>query len=59
MAQNLERVYKLKELQYDPYIMVYDKPHAPREIRLLQRWCNNKYIMQSCPRFDDFDPKQA
>lgn len=59
MEQNLERIYKLKELQYDPYVMVYDKPHAPREIRLLQRWCNNKYIMQSCPRFEDFNPKKA
>ena len=59
MEQNLERIYKLKELQYDPYVMVYDKPHAPREIRLLQRWCNNKFILQSCPRFEDFDPKKA
>ena len=57
MEQNLERVYKLKELQYDPYIMIYDKPHAPREIRLLQRWCNNKFILTSCPRFEDYDPK--
>lgn len=59
MEQNLERIYKLKELHYDPYVMVYDKPHAPREIRLLQRWCNNKYIMQSCPRFDDYNPRLA
>lgn len=59
MEQNLERIYKLKELHYDPYVMVYDKPHAPREIRLLQRWCNNKFIMQSCPRFEDFDPSKA
>jgi len=59
MGQNLERIYKLKELHYDPYVMVYDKPHASREIRLLQRWCNNKYIMQSCPRFEDFDPSKA
>lgn len=59
MEQNLERIYKLKELQYDPYVMVYNKPDAPREIRLLQRWCNNKFILQSCPRFEDFDPKKA
>lgn len=59
MEQNLERIYKLKELHYDPYVMVYDKPHAPREIRLLQRWCNNKFIMQSCPKFEDFDPNKA
>lgn len=59
MEQNLYRIYTLKELGYDPYVMVYDKPHAPREIRLLQRWCNNKFILQSCPRFEDFNPKKA
>lgn len=56
MEQNLERIYKLKELHYDPYVMVYDKPHAPREIRFLQRWCNSKFIFQSCPRFEDYKP---
>lgn len=59
MDENLYRIYTLKDLGYDPYVMIYDKPHAPREIRLLQRWCNNKYLLQSCPRFEDFDPKKA
>lgn len=59
MEQNLYRIYTLKDLGYDPYVMVYDKPHAPREIRMLQRWCNNKFILSSCPRFEDFDPKKA
>ena len=59
MEENLYRIYTLKKLGYDPYVMIYDKPHAPREIRLLQRWCNNKFILQSCPRFEDFDPKKA
>ena len=34
----LYRIYKLREIGFDPYSMIYDKPHAPREIRLLQRW---------------------
>lgn len=59
MEQNLYRIYTLRDLGYDPYVMIYDKPHAPREIRLLQRWCNNKYLLASCPRFEDFDPKRA
>lgn len=59
MEENLYRVYTLRELGYDPYIMIYDKPNAPREIRLLQRWCNNKIIFKSCPRFEDFDPKKG
>lgn len=59
MEENLYRIYTLKELGYDPYVMIYDKPHANREIRLLQRWCNNKFILQSCPRFEDFNSKKA
>ena len=54
MEENLYRVYTLRDLGYDPYVMVYDKPHAPREIRDLQRWCNNKIIFKKCPRFEDY-----
>ena len=59
MAENLYRIYTLDKMGFDPYVMIYDKPHAPREIRLLQRWCNNKKIFRSCPRFEDYDPKQG
>ena len=59
MEENLYRIYTLRDLGYDPYVMIYDKPSAPREVRLLQRWCNNKYVFGSCPRFEDFDPKKG
>lgn len=54
MEENLYRIYTLRDLGYDPYVMVYDKPHAPKEIRRLQRWCNNKIIFKSCKRFEDY-----
>jgi len=44
---DLYRVYKLKELGYDPYIMIYNKRHAPRRLKRLQRLVNNKYIWHS------------
>jgi len=59
MAENLYRIYTLRKMGFDPYVMIYDKPNAPREIRLLQRWCNNKIIFQSCRRFEDYDPKRG
>jgi organic radical activating enzyme len=52
--ENLYRIYHLRELGFDPYVMVYDKPNAPREIKRLQRWVNNKYIWRSCARFEDY-----
>lgn len=54
MEQNLHRIYTLRDLGYDPYVMVYDKPNAPKEIRALQRWCNNKIIFKSCKKFEDY-----
>lgn len=56
MEQNLYRIYTLRDMGYDPYVMIYDKPHAPKEIRHLQRWCNNKIIFKSCPKFEDYNP---
>ena len=46
--QDLERVEILKELDYDPFVMIYDKPNAPKDVKRLQRWCNNKFIFRSC-----------
>ena len=55
MEENLYRIYTLRDMGYDPYVMVYDKPNAPKEIRWLQRWCNNKRIFKKCPRFEDYE----
>lgn len=59
MDENLFRIYTLRELGFDPYVMIYDKPNAPREIRLLQRWCNNRLIFRAEPDFYKFDPKRG
>lgn len=54
MEENLYRIYTLREMDFDPYVMIYDKPNAPKEIRQLQRWCNNKFIFRVCERFEDY-----
>lgn len=54
MEQNLYRIYTLRDLRYDPYVMVYNKPNAPKEIKRLQRWVNNRKIFKSCKRFEDY-----
>ena len=40
----------------DPDVRVYDKPHAPQEIKRLQRWCNNRRIFKSEPDFYKYNP---
>ena len=54
MEENLYRIYMLIGMGYAPYVMVFDKPNAPKEIRRLQRWCNNYRIRKTCPRFEDY-----
>lgn len=54
MEENLYRIYILRDMGYDPYVMIYNKPSAPRDIRMLQRWCNNRKIFKSCPDFYDY-----
>ena len=54
MEENLFRIYKLRELGYDPYIMIYEKETASKEIKDLQRWVNNKYVWKTCSRFEDY-----
>lgn len=52
--QDLERIYTIKSIGFDPFVMVYDKPHAPQQIRQLQRWCNNKRIFRRVDSFYDY-----
>lgn len=52
--EDLYRVERLREIGYDPYIMIYDKPNAPKITRRLQRYVNNKIIFNSCNNFADY-----
>lgn len=54
LEQDLERVYKLRELDYSPYVMIYDKKHAPRKQKQLARWVNNRFIWRSCKTFEEY-----
>ena len=56
--EDLYRVYKLREFGFLPYTMIYDKEHAPKNVRQLQRWTNNVVIWKSCDRFEDYRPTQ-
>lgn len=55
--QDLYRVYALRDMGYDPYVMVYEKPSAPQETRRLQRWVNNKRLFYAVKDFKDYDPE--
>lgn len=55
--QDLERIYKLRDMGYWAYVMVYNKEHANWQYQELSRWCNNRFIFAQCKRFEDYNPK--
>jgi len=55
--EDLYRIYTLRQLGYDPFVMVYDRQNASRETKDLQRWVNNKWVFRSCKRFEDYNRK--
>jgi hypothetical protein len=54
MEENLHRVYTLRSMGYYPYIMIYDKPNAPKEVKHLARWVNNRFIFARCNTFEEY-----
>lgn len=54
LEQDLERIYTLRDMDYLPYVMIYDKEHCKPVYRDLARWVNNRFIFASCKRFEDY-----
>lgn len=54
LEQDLERIYTLREMGYWPYVMVYDKAHASRVYKRLQRWVNMRSVFATVKRFEDY-----
>lgn len=54
LEEDLYRIYTLRELGYNPYVMIYQKENAPKEIRRLQRWVNCRWIFRTVNKFEDY-----
>lgn len=59
IEEDLHRIYILRDLNYDPYVMIYNKREAPDEVRMLQRWCNNRLIFRTIHDFKDYDRRMG
>lgn len=56
LEQDLERIYTLRELGFNPYVMLYDKEHIPKghELRKMARWVNNRFVFAKCNTFEEY-----
>ena len=54
--EDVYRVSWLKNNGYAPYVMLYDKDNIPKghELRLFQRYVNNRFIFWSCDNFEEY-----
>ena len=54
--QDLERVYLLRNMGYNPYIMIYNKIHTngKDDVGRLQRWVNNRILFRSVDKFEEY-----
>lgn len=52
--EDLYRIYFCRDLELDPFVMIYDKEHCDPIYRKLQRWCNNDFIFWTVPTFEQF-----
>lgn len=50
--QDMERIKLIESCKCIPDIRIYRKQTAPKLLRHLQRWCNNRFIYHSCDFFD-------
>jgi len=56
IEEDLYRMRKVQETGLLPDIRIYRKHTAPRILRDLQRWCNNRVLYRSCD-FMDYVPR--
>lgn len=54
LEQDLYRITLCRELNFNPYVMIYDKAHCKPIYMKLQRWANNKIIFWKTNTFDDY-----
>lgn len=56
LDQDLERIYTLRDIGYNPYVMIYNKDQLPKghDLKRLQRWVNSRFTFAACKRFEDY-----
>lgn len=56
--QDMQRINLIRECECWPYVMIYNKPSAPKITRRLQRWTNNPMCYATFSNFDDYQRAQ-
>ena len=54
ISEDLSRIYTIKKMNMQPYVMIYDKEHCDPIYRKMQRWVNAPQIFWSTESFEQY-----
>ena len=56
IEQDLDRIYTLRDMGYNPYVMIYNKEATGKNdlVRKMQRWVNNRRIFNTVKNFAEY-----
>jgi len=52
--QDLHRIYKLRDIGANPFVMVFDTKNANKKYKDLQRYVNRRVIFRSIRNFEEY-----
>ena len=60
IEEDLERIYTLRDMGYNPYVMIYNKTATKKNdtVRRIQRWVNNRRIFHTVKNFEEYSVKR-
>ena len=54
LEEDFHRIYTLRDLGVQPYVMIYDKEHCDPIYPKIQRWVNAPQLFWSVPRYEEY-----
>lgn len=54
LDEDFHRIYTLRDLGVQPYIMIYDKEHCDPVYQKIQRWVNAPALFWSTPKYEEY-----
>lgn len=54
LEEDLTRIKAIQDCECWPFVMIYNKPSAPKIYRRLQAWTNNAMFYAASPSFEEF-----
>ena len=54
IEEDMHRINTIREMNMQPYVMIYDKEHCDPVYKKMQRWTNTPMIFWSEPKFENY-----